>query len=136
MYLPQWLHVIRENSRKRREAFYQCSSNFVALKPTALSLGNWKGLTRVELEEAVQVMRQAHLVLLVDKMSYLNTLHLMGTLENLIYTPEVAEQQREMNSWQESLEFMVETTAGYIQLVVEAQESGMVPDLIPKAFGG
>lgn len=136
MYLPQWLHVIRENNRKRREAFDQCNTNFVAIKPTALALGDWKGMSRTELEEAVKAMRQAHLVLLVDKMSYLNTLHLMGTLENLIYTPEIAEQQRVIDGWQESLEFMIETTAGYIQLVVEAQESGMVPDLIPKAFGG
>lgn len=136
MYLPQWLHVIRENSRKRREAYELCNRNFVTIKPTALALGNWKDMSRAELEEAVMAMRQAHLVLLADKMGYLATLHLMGTLENLIYTPEVAEQQRDMDSHLESLEFMIETTTGYITLIVEAQESGLIPDLIPKAFGG
>lgn len=135
MYLPQWIRVIRENSRKRRAAFHICSRNFAETKSTADSLADWRLMSRVELEAAIQVMAQAHLVVLADKLNYLSTLRLMGTLENLIYTPEVAKQQKEMDEFSEALEFMMNTTKGYIAFILEVKESGLRPDIVPKTFG-
>lgn len=132
MYLPQWIRVIQENTRKRHDAFENCFVNLKPLRPLVDDLAHWQDKTVPELEEMVKGLRQGHLVLLVDKMSYLATLRHMGTIENLIYTPQVHTQQRELDGALEAFEFMIEITNEVIEFLNEHKDTC----LIPAAFGG
>jgi hypothetical protein len=102
------------------------------VKPLVLDLPNWQKKTVPELDEMVQGLRQAHLLLLVDKMSYLATLHAMGALENLIYSPQVHKHQKALDEALEAFEQMINTTTQVIEFLKEYKDTGLIPD----SFGG
>lgn len=132
MYLPQWIRVIQGNTAKRLAAFENCFVNLRSMRPLVEDLKHWQKKTVPELEEMVQGLRQSHLLLLVDKMSYLATLHAMGTLENLVYSPQVHKHQKELDEALEAFEFMIETTTQVIAFLKEYKDTGLIPD----SFGG
>lgn len=111
MYTPKWIRAIQENNRNRREAHAYYVENLKVIKPIVLGLDDWQKKSAAELKEMLTALRMSHMVLLVDKMGYLATLRPMGTLENIIYTPEVYRQQRDQDGALEALEQMIITTS-------------------------
>lgn len=127
MYTPDWIRAIQANNRKRRVAYDACFKNLKRMKAMVIDLANWKQKSVEELEEMLKELRQGHLVLLVDKMTYLATLRFMGTLENIIYTPEVHRQQREQDEAMEALEQMINTTSEVVIFLKKYNETGLTP---------
>lgn len=130
MYAPQWIRAIQENNSKRRMAHGDCLKNLQAMKPVVLDLTNWKTKTLTELQEMAQELRQGHLLMLAGRMAYLPTLRAMGTLENLIYSPEVLRQQREQEGALDALEEMMVAVSEIVKLLKEYKDTGLIPDSI------
>lgn len=130
MYLPQWIRVIRENTANRLAAYEICFTNLQTVKPLVMDLPNWQTKTVPELEEMVTGLRQGHLLLLVDKMSYLATLRDMGALENLIYSPQVHKHQKALDEALEAFEQMIATTTEVIVFLKEYNVTGLIPNSI------